>query len=194
MSGCNHRLGAYLDGELGPQDRAAVESHVESCAACRGELEGLRAESDGLRRALGGLLLHVDLPGMVMRELPEKRRSMIMTRTQGVRRRLALIGFGVAAAFIIGSFIQTGPHSVMMLLSESQRTALYMNWALAIVAGSMLIWPETIAGWEARALSFLRARDPRVAPGERALVQGVGLVFLCVSTAVHYLLMRNLGL
>lgn len=194
MNGCDYRLGPYLDGELGPQDRRKVDEHVATCASCREELGELRVEGDGLRRALGGLLLHVDLPRLVVAGLPQKRRSLVMVRTQGVRRRMALAGFSVALVFIIASFLRTGPGSVMNLLSEPQRAAFFLNWALTLAAGSMLIWPEQIAGLEARVMAVLRGGPPQVHPRERVLVQGVGLVFLFVSTAVHFFLMRSLGL
>jgi anti-sigma factor RsiW len=188
------RLGAYLDGELGAQDRLAIEEHVASCAQCREELDELRVQGNGLRRALGGLLLHVDMGRLVMAQLPVKRRSLVMVRTQGVRRRMALAGFAVAAVFMIASFLRTGPSSVLNLLTEPQRAAFFLNWALALAAGSMLIWPEKIAWLESRLLAPFRGEALQVHPRERLLVQGVGLIFLCVSTAVHFFLMRNLGL
>lgn len=40
------RLSEYLDGDLGERDRVALEMHLESCATCREELEGLRAVVD----------------------------------------------------------------------------------------------------------------------------------------------------
>lgn len=194
MNACDYRLGAHLDGELGPQDRRTLDQHLATCAACREELAELRGEGEGLRRALGGLLLHVDLSRLVMAELPEKRRSIVMVRTQGVRRRMALAGFSVALVLIIASFLRTGPGSVMSLLSEPQRAAFFLNWALTLAAGSMLIWPEKIAVLEARFMAVLRGGQPEIPARERVLVQGVGLLFLCVSTAVHFLLMRSLGL
>jgi anti-sigma factor RsiW len=193
VSGCDRKLGSYLDGELGAQERASVEAHVAACAGCRGELDELRADGDSLRRALGGLLLHLDMPRLVMAELPEKRKSKVMTQIQGVRRRMAMAGFAVAATFMIASFVRTGPQFVFNLLSESQQTALFLNWALALAAGSMLIWPEKIAWLESRALAPFRRGAAEVSPHERVLVQGVGLLFLCVATAVHFLLMRSMG-
>jgi len=150
----------------------------------------MRSGADALRRALGGLLLHVDLPTMVMATLPEKRRSAVMVRTQGVRRRLALAGFAVAAAFMAASFFTTGPDYVLRMLNDSQRTALILDWAMALAAGSMLIWPEKIAWIEARMLAPFRGSGADASPRERALVQGVGLLFLSVSTAVHFLLLK----
>ncbi|MGE5813096.1 MAG: zf-HC2 domain-containing protein [Acidobacteriota bacterium] len=42
------RLSEYLDDELEPAERSAVEQHLASCASCRNTLEGLR---DVARRA-----------------------------------------------------------------------------------------------------------------------------------------------
>ena len=36
-------LGAYLDGELGPAQQAAIEAHLEACPRCRQVLSELRA-------------------------------------------------------------------------------------------------------------------------------------------------------
>jgi hypothetical protein len=43
------RLDEYLDGELAEADRAAAERHLESCAACRAELERSRKLEGVLR-------------------------------------------------------------------------------------------------------------------------------------------------
>ena len=47
-------LSEYLDGELPPVRRAAVEAHLASCPACRGMLERLKAGSAAFR-AHGGV-------------------------------------------------------------------------------------------------------------------------------------------
>jgi hypothetical protein len=43
------RLSGFIDGELTQQDRQRVRLHVENCAQCSAELEGLRA----LREKIG---------------------------------------------------------------------------------------------------------------------------------------------
>ncbi|NLG99273.1 MAG: hypothetical protein GX491_18105 [Chloroflexi bacterium] len=50
-------IGAYYDGELPPGKAAEVEAHLEGCAACRRELEELRALSTLLQIDLAGASL-----------------------------------------------------------------------------------------------------------------------------------------
>ena len=44
------QLSPYIDEQLKPADRERVESHLEGCRACLGELESLRATVNLLRR------------------------------------------------------------------------------------------------------------------------------------------------
>ncbi len=41
-----HALSDYLDGDLGPHERASADAHLASCAECRALLEELRAVKD----------------------------------------------------------------------------------------------------------------------------------------------------
>jgi anti-sigma factor RsiW len=43
------RLGAYLDGQMSPQERSNMQEHLALCAACVSELERLERLSDLLR-------------------------------------------------------------------------------------------------------------------------------------------------
>jgi len=42
-------LGAYHDGELGPLDASKVEDHLQTCEACRGQLDSIEALSAALQ-------------------------------------------------------------------------------------------------------------------------------------------------
>jgi len=64
MSGCEdvkERLCEFLDGELPQADRVVVESHIQGCSACRGELTALRRASSAVhtleRRAAPAAIL-----------------------------------------------------------------------------------------------------------------------------------------
>lgn len=48
-------LQAYLDGELGLEDRTGVERHLAACTSCTGELESLRAMVADFSRAVAVL-------------------------------------------------------------------------------------------------------------------------------------------
>jgi len=185
------RLSAYLDGELGPAERRQVEEHLAGCPKCVAALADLRRHGEVLARAGGGLLLHVDLAREVAENLPEERRSLVMTRTQGVRRRLAMAGFGVALAMAVLSFVLPGPSHVLGRMSQPAQTAFLLNWAIMIAAGGLLVWPDKVAWLEASFWAFVRGGTPSVTPRERMLVQGLGLAFLCLSTALHVLLISG---
>ncbi len=47
----SERLSEYLDGELAPDRRAALEAHLRDCPACRQELEALRRTTARLEAA-----------------------------------------------------------------------------------------------------------------------------------------------
>jgi anti-sigma factor RsiW len=194
MSPESGRLSAFLDGELGPAERKRVEEHVANCPRCAEKLKEISEQANVLSRAVGGLLLHVDLAKRVQESLPEERKSLVMTKTHGVRRKLALVGFGVALVFALFSFLLPGPRAILEKMSQPQQTAFFLNWAIMIAAGSLLVWPEKMAWLEARFWAFMRGGTPRVTPRERMLVQGVGLVFLCLSTFFHIMLVTGRGL
>lgn len=50
------KVQAFHDGELTPAERAALEAHLPSCAACRRELQSLRA--------LSGVLASAPMPAL----------------------------------------------------------------------------------------------------------------------------------
>jgi len=194
MSPESGRLSAFIDGELGPAERRRVQEHIAGCPRCAEKLEDIKSQADGLSRAIGGLLLHVDIARKVEEGLPEQRKSMVMVRTQGIRRRLAFAGAGVALAFVLFSFVVSGPGYLLSGMNQSAQAALFLNWAIMIAATSLLVWPEKIAAVEARFWAFMRGGSPRVSARERMIVQGVGLVFLFLSTVFHVMLVTGRGL
>ena len=95
-------LQSWLDRELGPDARDAVDRHLDACMRCRGTLEDLRALEPRVRRALADLDEVPRDPGAVLWEL---RRRRAASRARAHRRRLTaaasillLVGAGIAAA------------------------------------------------------------------------------------------------
>jgi hypothetical protein len=111
-------IGAYLLGALTDRERTAFEQHMDGCAACRDEVEQLRAAADALPRSVEQLEpppgLKTSLMEVVEREAREGSTAPAQSRrTLGERLRgllgpvrpvvvagvLAvglLVGFGVA--------------------------------------------------------------------------------------------------
>lgn len=87
MSCPDTRLDEYLDGELDAPARAAVETHLSGCAACRGELDG--------SRRLEGLLLRAAPGGAA----PDADRFLVAVRAR-TRRRSVLPWIAAAAALL----------------------------------------------------------------------------------------------
>ena len=63
-------IAAYHDGELGGAQRKKVEAHIQTCAACRSELEALQALSKLLQEA----------PALPEEALPERFVSQVKLR------------------------------------------------------------------------------------------------------------------
>ncbi|MBI3272442.1 MAG: zf-HC2 domain-containing protein [Planctomycetes bacterium] len=93
------RLADYLGGELGGDDRRLVEAHLESCPACRGEVESLGRTVTRLRA----------VPTVSAEQAAERTAELeVRRRTRGPRRVLSfalryaavlLVGFVVGGRF-----------------------------------------------------------------------------------------------
>jgi anti-sigma factor RsiW len=79
-------LNAYVDGELPPGERAAVERHLEECASCRSEIELLRLVTGSLRhmaRPEPSETMRQRLLAQVAAELPLRRMEVFCTERHG---------------------------------------------------------------------------------------------------------------
>lgn len=110
-----HLLGAYALGDLGTEERASLEAHLEGCAECRAEAESL----DGVARLLP--LADPDrFSQPAPRPSPDLGREIAATigreRRVAVRRRrwrfgLALGGAAAAAAALLAIVVLPGDDS-----------------------------------------------------------------------------------
>jgi hypothetical protein len=88
MNCADVRLDEYLDGELAEADRAIVDGHLASCAACRAELE----QSRRLEK-----VLHSVPSGAV----PDADRFVQSVRARSRRRLFSPLSLAAAAALLI---------------------------------------------------------------------------------------------
>ena len=86
------RLADYVDGSLGPDDRKAVDQHLEGCAQCRQELVELRETMS----ALSGLN-RVAAPANFDREVAETIRRRSRGRFFGRKALGDRVPFGLLA-------------------------------------------------------------------------------------------------
>jgi hypothetical protein len=94
------RLGALVLGQLGPEERAATEAHLEGCPECRAEANALAPMSAALRHADPERLSPTPAPSP---ELADRivRRIANERRRDARRRRLRMgLGLGAAAAAV----------------------------------------------------------------------------------------------
>ena len=97
-------LRAYLDGQLDPAKRAAIE-HLKSCAVCEGELTTLRDHAARVRDSLDRLpeLASADNPAIAWAAFQNKREDwMEEHQTQwSLGRRLSLAGATLGAIAVV---------------------------------------------------------------------------------------------
>jgi anti-sigma factor RsiW len=111
-------IGALVLGALAPEERAALQSHLDGCADCRREAEELapvaqllgRADPDHLHEAP---MPPADLPGRIAARIRRERRA-------GRRRRVRLaFAFSGAAAALAG----IAAAAILLLSSDSGQPA-----------------------------------------------------------------------
>ncbi len=110
-----HLLAEHVDGALSPEDRALVEAHLASCAACAEEVALAR---EALAAAAG--LPQVDAPfGIAQRALREVERKRPFARP--VVWRVA--GAAAAAAAVAAVFVFLGGDGAMRQAAEDEPPA-----------------------------------------------------------------------
>lgn len=101
---CRPSLVAYLEGELSPPERAAVEAHLADCPECRTELEAERQLSEQLA-SLPPTAPAPDFEARFWARLAREREASAgrsgRWRLFGPRLALALGGVGAAALALV---------------------------------------------------------------------------------------------
>jgi anti-sigma factor RsiW len=116
-------LSAYLDDALPPDERAAVRAHVDGCARCRGQVDGLRATS----RLIAALPVLVPTRSLV----PRTARGPVWLRPV---RLLGSIGTGTFLFLFLASYVLNSGSSLGGGTTTSERLAAKGNFGAAASA------------------------------------------------------------
>ena len=127
---------AYALGALDTKDSAALEAHLQTCAACRAELVSYRATSDQLLVSLPPQEPSAALRKQLQRRLPSAQKSA-RPRLNGSLSRLA-----VAIAIVLLLILNVVSLSQVRALQDQQAQLMdqIQNGQMALV---MLSYPHT---------------------------------------------------
>jgi anti-sigma factor RsiW len=163
-------LGAYALGLSEPEDRERVERHLESCPACRADLESL----GGVVAALGGL------PPTAVEEIEPPDDEELMRRLVAARRRerrsqvvgRSVGGLGLAGMLVAGAVaFDLGRRPVDPTPAEGATVALQSPEGAAPTAGTTVRLTARDAGTQ---VDLETSTLPPVAPGQYYKVWLIG--------------------
>lgn len=95
MSHDHERLSAYLDGELPPGERAEVEGHLATCAACAARLSSLAAADAAFAS------LPAEAPEGYFESLPSRVTARLRAGPPRASRRLPAWAWAAAAVLVL---------------------------------------------------------------------------------------------
>lgn len=99
------RLSAYADGELPPEEAAAVEEHLETCTECRRELAVIRSMGEAMSTTSGTDGTGGPASGGESRSVWDGVRRRIVAPTGWL---LVVAGLAVLAALAVVEWFRTG--------------------------------------------------------------------------------------
>lgn len=90
----------YIDNELSPEERVAVEMHLETCEECKKQVENQRVFSEKVKDSLNGFVPDdIKIPEFKLSYQPKKTRTL----------RIVLISsLSTACAILLAFFIIKG--------------------------------------------------------------------------------------
>lgn len=163
-------LSQYVDDELSQSLRATVETHLDSCPVCRGELVDLRALRNGLRqlvRPVPPTLLVPAINDALMIEAAARRQSPTPTLSRQlvnwIEPRLMPYSVGSLASVILFTAMLVGlrPHFIALQEAAKQNNSILV---VATNAPYDLTQPVTPENFSARRAPFAE-QSPSLNPG-----------------------------
>lgn len=94
----------FLDGRLGPAERAALESHLSACESCRAEEQALREVRQAVRTGLPPIELPAGLDDSLSAALDGVAGSVAEPRSAIVRRPRYRVLLAAAAIVVLALF------------------------------------------------------------------------------------------
>ena len=90
----------YIDNELSPEERIAVEKHIETCEECKKQVENQRVFAENVKKSLDGFVPeNIEIPEFKVSYQPKKNRTL----------KIALISsLSTACAILLAFFIIKG--------------------------------------------------------------------------------------
>jgi len=149
------RLSEYIDGDLSPDERAEVEAHLATCAACREIVEDLRTIASTAARLPGALPDRELWNGVALRIAERAARAGVPQ----ARRRFSFTLPQIAAAGIALMLTSGG----LVYLLRPEPPALTANAGPADPDGTAAVMPVALADPQ---------YDGAVADLERTLAEG----------------------
>ena len=167
------RLSEYLDGDLTPAERTALEAHLAACGPCRGTLDELRRVV-ARARALDDRPPAADLwPGIA------EHIGVVSLAARRERRRLSFTVPQLVAASI-----------VLVLLTAGSARVLFRNRATPAVQGTISRMIVDVSPLDARTA----ASDARTAASVAELEQTLARNRSQLDTATVRVIEKNLGI
>ncbi|MDP2858564.1 MAG: DUF4349 domain-containing protein [Bacillota bacterium] len=164
-------LSSYIDGELDPNIRDALERHIKSCRECEAELAGLRHTVDMLKS-----LEEVEVPETFRSSLMEKVREAMPARAPGFasrfknmfstgpRRALALAAAALVLVVAINSGLGTLQFGEPLRLSKSPGVTTDSGARSALPSATPGIAPKPAPAPAAPEMAKGEAATQKIAP------------------------------
>ncbi|HEV7798222.1 MAG TPA: zf-HC2 domain-containing protein [Pyrinomonadaceae bacterium] len=175
MSNSNHtcqteNIAAYIDGDLEPALRAALEEHIKQCAACASELQAQRVFMCELDSALASpfdLAVPVNFAQVVAVNAESDMRG-VRSRAEHTRALRYCIVLGLAAFALLG-------------FASSKAIVLNFRAAAAKVFGVLAFFTKTIFDAAVGFAVISRVVSRGVLAGSLAGFAGLLLVVLAIA-------------